>query len=173
VTEMLLANDPNFTRLITCTTRAPRADENDGVDYHFLSREDFEAGVQRGDYFEWAMVHNEYYGSRMSDFQKLQKAGKDVLVNIDPKGAETIRVKIPEAIIIFLIAPQNILKMRMLRRGGLNSKEMETRLKTAEEVTPKTSFADLVVENKEGLLPETIIAINSFVHQQGHLTHKH
>jgi guanylate kinase len=80
-------------RVVTCTTRAPRAGEQDGVDYHFLSRAEFEKQLEAGLFFENAVVHGNLYGSRILDVEKHLEAGLDALLNVDVQGAATLRQK--------------------------------------------------------------------------------
>ncbi|MEY3950202.1 MAG: hypothetical protein RJB43_1557, partial [Verrucomicrobiota bacterium] len=80
-------------RVITCTTRAPRAGEADGADYHFLTRSSFEQQVSAGVFLEHATVHGNFYGPRAADVATHLGAGFDALLNVDVQGAATIRAK--------------------------------------------------------------------------------
>ena len=76
---------------ISCTTRAPREGEQDGIDYHFLSKEDFMHRAIHGDFLEWATVHGNYYGTLKSEVVAHLEAGRDVIMDIDIQGAQLIR----------------------------------------------------------------------------------
>ena len=89
----LLDTVPSLVRAVTCTTRAPRAGEVDGVDYHFLGRADFEARVGAGEFLENAQVYGNYYGTLRSEVVRRMEAGSDVLLSVDVQGAETLRGK--------------------------------------------------------------------------------
>ena len=89
--QQLLAARPDMTRAITCTTRAPRPGEKDGVDYHFLKAEDFLKRVQAGNFLEHATVYGNSYGILKSELLGKLREGKDVLLNVDVQGAATIR----------------------------------------------------------------------------------
>lgn len=82
---------PGVERAITCTTRAPRAGESDGIDYHFLAPEDFERRVAAGEFLEHALVHGNRYGTLKREVTERLARGRDVLLNIDVQGAESVR----------------------------------------------------------------------------------
>ncbi len=87
----LLRQNPSLRRVITCTTRAPRPGEVDGVDYHFLSREEFDARVEAGEFLECATVYGRSYGTLSQSVRNLLAGGVDVLLTIDVQGAESVR----------------------------------------------------------------------------------
>lgn len=87
----LLAAVPNLRRIVTCTTRPPRPGEREGVDYRFLSAEEFTARVGRGEFLEHATVYGKSYGTLKADVRQLLAAGHDVLLNIDVQGAASVR----------------------------------------------------------------------------------
>ena len=89
--QQLLAARPDMTRAITCTTRAPRAGEKDGVDYHFFTAEEFLKRLHAGNFIEHATVYGNSYGILKSELLGKLRAGKDVLLNVDVQGAATIR----------------------------------------------------------------------------------
>lgn len=91
VSQGLLAANPGLRRVITCTSRAPRPGEKDGVDYHFFSRSEFERRVQDGEFLEHANVYGDLKGILRSSVADLLESGVDVLLNVDVQGAETIR----------------------------------------------------------------------------------
>jgi guanylate kinase len=87
----LLRQNPTLRRVITCTTRAPRPGEVDGVDYHFLSREDFAARIEAGEFLEHATVYGRSYGTLSQSVRNLLAQGMDALLTIDVQGAESVR----------------------------------------------------------------------------------
>lgn len=161
-TELLGFGAP-YARLVTCTTRPPRPGETDGLDYHFLSRENFEAGTKRGDFFEWANVYGDYYGSRKSDVEKMIRDGKHAVVVMDAQGASTIRNAMPNAIILFIKTPLADLRSRMMQRAGFDKTQLETRLKELERESQLSGMADAVIENKNGHLAEAVLAMREFL----------
>ncbi|MCP5522629.1 MAG: guanylate kinase [Verrucomicrobiales bacterium] len=95
-THEMLARFPGLSRVITCTTRPPREGERPGVDYHFLSREEFEQRGCRGDLLEQAQVYGNHYGTPRSGLLAQLAAGQDLLLNLDVQGAATLRALQPE-----------------------------------------------------------------------------
>lgn len=134
--RMLEAFPQEISRAVTCTTRAPRGNEQDGVDYFFLTHEAFEAGVQNGDFLEHAQVHSNRYGVRHAQVESILAAGKNVLLNLDVQGAATVRklaatnTRIREALISVFIMPPSVeeLRSRLTGRGTDAPDEIERRM---------------------------------------------
>jgi guanylate kinase len=112
---------------ISYTTRAPRGSEEDGREYHFTSREEFERMVKAGDFLEWAEVFGNYYGTAVSALQHAKDAGKDLLLDIDVQGALQVMKKLPEAVSIFIMPPSpEVLEMRLRNRSEAEHVTSET-----------------------------------------------
>ncbi len=139
VCERLMSSCKNITRAITTTTRAPRQGEADGKDYHFVSVEEFESAVKRGDFYEWAMVHGRYYGTSKSEILSKLESGKDVILIIDVQGAKAWReiakkdAAVAKSLRSVFIRPQSldVVRERMVLRGD-DKEDIERRIKTAE-----------------------------------------
>lgn len=133
VIEKLLAKDKNLALSISYTSRAKRDDEVDGVDYHFISRDEFEKRIQKGEFLEYAKVrYGEYFGTAKKDVQKLLETGKDVILEIDVQGAQQIKEMFPETILIFIMAPSmNEVKRRIKARGKETKEQILDRFITA------------------------------------------
>jgi len=124
---------PELKLSISCTTRPPRPGEQDGREYHFLSRDVFEAERDAGAFLEWAHVHGHLYGTREKDVRAMLSAGHDVLLEIDWQGAEQVAEKIPAAIRIFILPPSlSALRERLVSRGQDDAASIEKRLAAAE-----------------------------------------
>lgn len=103
---------------ISYTTRAPRGSEEDGREYHFTSREEFERMIAVGDFLEWAEVFGNYYGTAVSALEHARVAGKDLLLDIDVQGAVQVMRKMPNAVSIFVMPPSpEVLEMRLRHRS--------------------------------------------------------
>src|SRR6266404_5864402 len=103
---------------ISYTTRAPRGSEEDGREYHFITREEFERMIAAGAFLEWAEVFGNYYGTAVSALQHAKDAGKDLLLDIDVQGAVQVMEKMPEAVSIFILPPSpQVLEMRLRSRS--------------------------------------------------------
>ena len=103
---------------ISYTTRVPRGSEEDGREYHFTTRKEFERMIAAGDFLEWAEVFGNYYGTAVSALQHAKDVGKDLLLDIDVQGAAQVMRKLPEAVSIFILPPSpQVLEMRLRSRS--------------------------------------------------------
>ena len=149
VCERLMASTPNITRAITTTTRAPREGEQNGRDYFFTTVEEFEKGIERGDFYEWATVHGRYYGTTKSEILSKLESGKDVILIIDVQGARAWRevaksdAKIAKSLCSVFIKPQSLdaIRERMTLRGD-DKEDIERRIKTAERELLEEKYFD-------------------------------
>ena len=140
VCERLMSENPNIVRAITTTTRAPRDGEKEGRDYFFTTVEDFEKGIERGDFYEWATVHGRYYGTTKAEIISKLESGKDVILIIDVQGARAWRevaksdAKIAKSLHSVFIKPQSldVIRERMILRGD-DKEDIARRIKTAEQ----------------------------------------
>ncbi|GGA55174.1 guanylate kinase [Edaphobacter acidisoli] len=103
---------------VSYTTRAPRGSEEDGREYHFTTREEFERMISAGEFLEWAEVFGNYYGTAVSALDHAKAAGKDLLLDIDVQGALQVMKKQPAAVSIFIMPPSpQVLEMRLRHRS--------------------------------------------------------
>ena len=123
----LLEAEPGIKLSIAHTTRAPRPGEVNGREYHFTTVEDFEAGVQRGDFLESALVHGNYYGTSRVWIEEQLTEGSDVLLEIDWQGAQQVRGLIPGTIGIFILPPSAQELSNRLHKRGTDSEEVIAR----------------------------------------------
>ncbi|HEY5768769.1 MAG TPA: guanylate kinase [Terrimicrobium sp.] len=132
-----LRHKPDFVYAVSCTTRRPRAGEIEGEDYHFLSDEEFERRVAADEFLEYAEVHGFKYGTLKDSVTENLRKGIDVLLDIDTKGAATIRSCgdpfILEALADVFVMPPNLeeLRRRLMKRGTETEEQIATRLKNA------------------------------------------
>ena len=132
-----LRQTPDFVYSVSSTTRAPRAGEIEGDDYHFLSEEDFLARVEAGDFLESANVHGRYYGTTREPLITNLQDGVDVLIDVDIQGAAAIRNADDETIRralcdVFIMPPDlEELRKRLTKRGTETPEQIETRIVTA------------------------------------------
>ena len=166
--DLLLASQPNLTRAITCTTRAPRAGEKDGVDYHFFTAEEFLKRLHAGNFLEHATVYGNSYGILKSELLGKLRAGKDVLLNVDVQGAATIREQAetePELkralVTIFLTPPSvTVLAERLKKRGADAEAVIQKRLAVSrQEISQWKNFDYLLIsgDKREDLRRATAI----------------
>jgi guanylate kinase len=169
--NLLLKAQPKMARVITCTTRAPRPGEKNGVDYHFLTAADFLKRLQAGNFIEHATVFGNSYGILKSELLDKLRAGKDVLLNVDVQGAATIRSqaeKEPELrralITIFLTTTSmDVLAQRLKKRGADAEAVVQKRLAVARhENSQWKNFDYLVISgDKKEDLRRTLAIIES------------
>jgi guanylate kinase len=134
-----LRTTPDFIYSISCTTRPPRPGEENGVDYHFLSREDFLAKAHNGEMLEYAQVHGSYYGTLKTTVKEALAQGTDVLLDIDVQGAASIRKTddpmLKNSLVDVFIMPPTIeeLEKRLRKRGTETEEQVQRRLQTGRE----------------------------------------
>jgi guanylate kinase len=125
-------NDIRFS--VSHTTRVPRSGEKDGVEYHFVSRREFERLISEGSFLEWAEVHGEMYGTSRSEYDDAVREGVDLLLDIDVKGADQVCQKFDDAVTVFVIPPSyKDLERRLRGRGPDDEASFERRLAVAGE----------------------------------------
>lgn len=114
----LRAEFPGFAYSISCTTRAPRQGEEDGVHYHFLTRDSFLAKREAGFFAEWAEVHGNFYGTPKGPVEEMLGKGQDILFDIDVQGAMQLKRVFPQALYVFILPPtREVLEKRLRGRG--------------------------------------------------------
>jgi guanylate kinase len=146
----VLARDSRLLFSISCTTRAPRGNEKPGQSYHYLSREEFEAHIDRDEFLEWAKVFENYYGTHRSYYDRAVAEDKDLLLDIDVQGARQLRSRIPDAVSIFILAPsREILEQRLRARSEDSDEVIERRLREAAEEIRNYGDYDYVLVNRD------------------------
>jgi guanylate kinase len=135
---------------VSATTRAPRPGEQDGVDYHFLTREEFDRRIAEGDFVEHADYAGRSYGTLRSELEDRVAKGKPVVLEIEVQGARQVRAAMPEAVQVFIAPPSlEALRTRLIGRGTDDSEEVERRLRVAEqELAAKPEFGHVVVNDR-------------------------
>ncbi len=147
IVQSLLEADRGLLRVITATTRAPRAGEKNGRDYYFWSAAEFEKAIKKHEMAEWAKIHTHYYGIPKSSVENILKRNKCPVLVIDVQGAKTIKKIYPDAVSIF-ITPSSLkeLKKRICARND-GTKNIELRLKTAQRELKEIKRYDYLVLN--------------------------
>lgn len=139
-----------FVVSVSATTRSPRFNEVDGVDYQFLSQEDFDRAIKENEFLEWAEFAGNRYGTPMAPVVRALEEGHSVLLEIEISGAKQVKKKMPEAILVFLEPPTwEELVARLEGRGTDSAERRAARLALAQEEMEAASFFDKVVINDE------------------------
>jgi guanylate kinase len=146
----LMERHPQLELSVSATTRAPRPGEADGVDYHFLSREEFDKRVAEEAFVEHADYAGRSYGTLRSELEARVQAGTPVVLEIEVQGARQVRAAMPEAVQVFIAPPSlDALRTRLIGRGTDDSEEVERRLRVAEqELAAQPEFGHVVVNDR-------------------------
>jgi guanylate kinase len=146
----LLTCLPSLKYSISATTRAPRANEIDGLHYFFLTDSDFSKRIAAGDFLEWAKVYQHYYGTPRSYVQEMLARGVDLVLDIDVQGAAQIKKALPEAVLIFLAPPSlTELKQRLIGRKTEPESEIMLRLQSIDNELKALPEYDYFIINNE------------------------
>ena len=143
----LMRRSPGLRFSVSYTTRAPRGSEQNGHDYFFVTREDFESRIAQGEFLEWAEVFGNYYGTHISELGRAANEGVDLVLDIDVQGARQLKSKLPAAVAIFILAPsRQILEQRLRKRATDAPAVMQKRLSVArQELSQWKNFDYLVI----------------------------
>ena len=158
--------------VVTATNRPPRPGEVDGVDYIFVSTDEFIRMIEADELIEYAQVYNDYKGVPKSQLQDAFDSGKDVIMRVDVQGAATLRQKYPQAILIYLSATEDDLLKRLQARGADDVDSLRLRVAMARKEIETLNEFDYVVENAEGRLDETVDGIIGIIRTE-HYRVKH
>lgn len=152
---------------VSATTRPPRVNERDGVDYHFVDDAGFEAMEQRGELLEWAWVHGRRYGTPVSSVQDALEQGRTVMLDIDVQGAQQLREKLPDAVLVFILPPSGTELLRRLSgRASESDAERIERLRTARSELQSADDFDYVVVNDR--FEETLAILEAIITAERH-----
>lgn len=146
----LLRRHPDYLHSVSATTRPPRPNEKDGVDYIFLGEEEFQGKIKAGELVEFSKVYNYHYGTLKEMVNENLKQGRIILFNLDHNGARNLKRDYSEAVTIFLAPPSlEVLKKRLLSRGTDSPEVLEGRFREALKEVNLWSNYDYVVTNDE------------------------
>jgi guanylate kinase len=145
----LLRRVPGLELSVSATTRRPREGERDGVDYHFLSEEDFDRRLAEGDFMEHAAYSGHRYGTLVSEVEPRLAEGVGVVLEIEVQGARQVRARMPEAVLVFVAPPgPEALRERLEGRGTDAPEQIERRLRVAgEELAAQPEFSHVIVND--------------------------
>ncbi len=163
--KALMEVDAGVAPSVSHTTRAPRGQEKDGREYFFFDRATFDRMIEAGDFFEWAQVHGNRYGTSRQAIAARMQAGGDVVLEIDWQGALQIRRLFASAILIFVLPPSwDELRARLQRRGEDSDEVIELRLANAREELAQVKHFDYVIINE--VFERALFDLKAIVHAQ-------
>lgn len=148
--DRVLKTVPGLAFSISYTTRAPRGSEQNGREYFFVDEPEFRAMIDRGEFLEWADVYGHLYGTSSLQVASERAEGRDIILEIDVQGAESIRHKVPDAISIFILPPSfELLRNRLVARATDSAADLERRLKGAPAEVAQYEHFDYVILNDD------------------------
>ena len=161
-----------FHFVVTATTRSPRETEVHGVDYFFLTSDEFAEMIEMDELLEYAIVYNDYKGIPKQQVREALASGKDVVMRIDVQGAATMRKLYPEALLIFLTTKdEEELANRLRARQSESSEKLKLRIATSRQELKRVEIFDYVVVNRESQLDETVDTIDAIIRAEHHRVH--
>jgi guanylate kinase len=167
IAHALVERFARFVFSVSATTRPPRGDEMDGVDYDFVSREAFEAMIEGDELLEWAEVHGNLYGTPRRNLEAAAARGEHVVLDIDVQGARQLRERAPEAVLIFVFPPSaSALWGRLTARGTEAMDEVRRRLAAAHDELAEARYFDYIVVNDD--LDRAISRVRAIVEAESH-----
>ncbi|GBD37897.1 Guanylate kinase [bacterium HR37] len=148
LTRRIIEMLDNVRFSVSFTTREPRPGEVDGVDYRFVSREEFEEMIRENMFAEWAVVHGHFYGTPIYEIERARSCGVDLILDIDIQGAKTIKERYGSGVYIF-VTPSSFeaLRERLLKRKGEGMAEIEKRLENARREMEEICSYDYIIIN--------------------------
>ena len=157
----LLERDPLVRLSVSYTTRAPRAGEVNGQHYHFIDVPGFRALRDKGEFLEWAEVHNNYYGTSKRWLEEQTRAGRDILLEIDWQGAQQVRKVFPKAVGVFILPPSVEELERRLRGRGTDSEDVIARrvLAARGEMRHVAEFDYVIINENLPTAIEDLVAV--------------
>ncbi|MFZ1720514.1 MAG: hypothetical protein WAU28_04165 [Candidatus Moraniibacteriota bacterium] len=153
-------------RVVTTTSRALRPGDSEGHPYYFISRVEFEQGIARGKFFEWAKQYNDnLYGVTHAEIQRVMASGRIGIWKIDYQGVISAKKLFPGIIAILLTAPLEIMEARIRRRDNATEAFIKDRMDYTKEWLKHTNIYDYEIENEEGKLDQTIEKVACLIEQ--------
>ena len=148
VLKEVLRKSDRIVYSVSATSRSPRAGEVDGINYYFKSREEFETLIKADAFIEYTETYGNYYGTLKSEVEKAIENGKNIILEIDPVGARNVRAHYPDAVLMFLVAPDlEVLSSRLSGRGSESAETFKIRHDAALTEMENATLYDYVVVN--------------------------
>lgn len=164
VNAMLMKSHPEFVLSVSATTRAPRPGEENGREYHFITREQFEEHIRNGGVVEYTEYCGNYYGTPKKEAEEVLQSGCNLLLEIEVEGAANVKRCYPDAVLIMLLPPSFAVQEARLRGRGTETEEkILARLAQTREELPRVTTYDYVIYNRDNLVEEAVADIRAIV----------
>ena len=163
VLKKFLEQNPDFMLSISCTTRKPREGEVDGVNYFFISKDEFKNSIENNKFLEWAEFAGNFYGTKKKFINQCLLEGKNIILEIDTQGALKVKKQMPEAVLIFICPPSlEALESRLRGRHTEDEETIQKRLKEVKEEIKRAENFDyrIVNDNLDNAVSELEKIIN-------------
>ena len=157
-----------FHFVITATSRLPRPEEKNGVDYFFVSKEHFERMIQQGELIEYALVYEQYKGVPRTQVEQALESGKDVVLRLDVQGAAKIRELWPNAILIFVSVSEEEMVSRLKKRQTETDDQLALRIAASRREMEQIPMFDYLVINREAHLEECVETVLAIIRAEHH-----
>lgn len=159
-----IATDRDWYYSVSHTTRPKRENEVNGRDYFFVTTEEFQKLIDKKEFYEWAKVYGNFYGTSQRLIEEKLKQGQSVILDVDTQGAAQIKKKFPKAVLVFIDVPElEVLKQRLVKRGKDSQEEMKRRLQHAADEMAKKNQYDHVILNDD--LGKAISTLNKIINK--------
>ena len=173
VNANLLASD-EYAYSVSATTRAPRPGEINGKNYHFITKEDFEGRIDRGEMLEYTTYCGNYYGTPLKEAVEVLESGRNLILEIEVEGAMNVKRLYPEAVLIMLLPPSFAVQEARLRGRGTETEEViQKRLARTREEVPLIGHYDYVVYNQDGGVEKCADDIRAIVRAEQSAVRRH
>ncbi|MEA3489610.1 MAG: guanylate kinase [Candidatus Omnitrophota bacterium] len=149
IVSRLLEKAPDMKRSVSCTTRQPREGEKTGIDYIFVSEEEFKERIEKRDFLEWEKIFSNYYGTPRDQVTEAIEQGVDIILSIDIRGARSIKGEFPESVGVFIMPPSfEELETRIKRRDADRGKQVSIRLQeSGREIAAADEYDYLIIND--------------------------
>ncbi len=169
VVQLMKERGLPFHFVVTATTRPRRANETDGRDYFFVTKEEFARMIEQDELIEYAIVYGDYKGIPKAQVREALASGKDVVMRVDVQGAETVRKLAPEALLIFITTENGEeLERRLRERKTETAEELALRIATARQELKRVAAFDYVVLNCDDRQDETVDQVKAIIDAEHH-----
>lgn len=167
VNHLLEENASEFVYSVSATTREPRKNETHGVQYYFVTKEEFEARIESGAMLEYAQYCGNYYGTPKQEIVNQLKNGKNVILEIEVQGALNVKAQMPQALLVMVLPPDFVTLEQRLRGRGTNTEEdIQNRLLRSREELKELPKYDYIIINEDGKSQEAAQRLCEIVHHE-------
>jgi guanylate kinase len=150
ICQRFLQACPEIKFSISCTSREPRPNEINGKDYYFISRDEFQKRIDQNEFVEWIENYGQFYGTSIKSMEEFSEKDKDLLLDIEPRGAKKVKQKFKKGIYVFVLPPSRAELLKRLEKRGYETDEaIKTRFAQAESELKEISWYDYIIFNDD------------------------